>query len=151
MDANNYTEKKRWSIWQLCRHWWHRKLSLRRFTVPPVTTKLSNWWSFVLSGSQRFASWWHHQMKTFSALLALCAGNHRSPVNSPHKGHWREALMFPLICAWINCWANNREAGDLRRHCAHYDVIVMFLLCFVVACHWSAFAISFIFKYVFGP
>ena len=31
-------------------------------------------------------SWWRHQMETFSALLALCAGNHRSPVNSPHKG-----------------------------------------------------------------
>ena len=26
---------------------------------------------------------------------------------------------------WINGWVNNREAGDLRRHCAHYDVTVM--------------------------
>ena len=33
--------------------------------------------------------------------------------------------MFPLICAWINGWVNNRVAGDLRRHRAHYDVIVM--------------------------
>ena len=33
--------------------------------------------------------------------------------------------MFSLICAWINGWVNNREAGDLRRHRAHYDVIVM--------------------------
>ena len=33
--------------------------------------------------------------------------------------------MFSLICAWINGWVNNREAGDLRRKCAHYDVIVM--------------------------
>ena len=47
------------------------------------------------------------------------------PVNSPHKGQWRGALMFPLICAWINCWVNNRKAGDLRRHLAHYDVSVM--------------------------
>ena len=47
------------------------------------------------------------------------------PVNSPHKGQWREALMFPLICGWINGWVNNREAGDLRRQCSHYDVIVM--------------------------
>ena len=31
---------------------------------------------------------------------------------------------FSLICAWINGW-NNREAGDLKRHRAHYDVIVM--------------------------
>ena len=26
---------------------------------------------------------------------------------------------------WINGWVNNREAGDLRRYRAHYDVIVM--------------------------
>ena len=37
---------------------------------------------------------------------------HRSPVNSPHKGQWRGALMFSLICAWINAWVHNREAGD---------------------------------------
>ena len=50
---------------------------------------------------------------------------HRSPVNSPHKGQWRGALMFSLIYARINGWVNNREAGDLRRHQAHCDVIVM--------------------------
>ena len=33
--------------------------------------------------------------------------------------------MFTLICARINGWVNNCEAGDLRRNCAHYDVIVM--------------------------
>ena len=33
--------------------------------------------------------------------------------------------MFSLICAWINGGINNREAGDLRRHRAHYDVIVV--------------------------
>ena len=52
-------------------------------------------------------------------------GIHRSPMNSLHKGQWRGALMFSLICAPINGWVNNREAGDLRRHRAHYDVIVM--------------------------
>ena len=52
-------------------------------------------------------------------------GIHRSPVNSPHKGQWRGALIFSLICAWINGWVNNREAGDLRRHRAHYNAIVM--------------------------
>ena len=34
-------------------------------------------------------------------------------------------LMFSLICAWINGWVNSREAGGLRRHPTHYDVIVM--------------------------
>ena len=46
-------------------------------------------------------------------------------MESPHKGHWRGALIFPFICGWINGWANNRDAGDLRRHCAQYDITVM--------------------------
>ena len=50
---------------------------------------------------------------------------HRSPVNSPHKGQWRGALMFSLICVRINDWVHNRESGDLIRYRAHYDVIVM--------------------------
>ena len=48
-----------------------------------------------------------------------------SPVNSPHKCQWCGALMFALICAWINGWANNRDIADLRCHHAHYDVTVM--------------------------
>ena len=34
--------------------------------------------------------------------------------------------MFSIICIWINGRENNREAGDLRRYRAHYDVIVVF-------------------------
>ena len=52
-------------------------------------------------------------------------GIHRSPVDSPHKGQWRGALIFSLICAWIKGWVNNGEAGDFGRHRAHYDVIEM--------------------------
>ena len=73
------------------------------------------------------SSWWRHQMDTFSALLASVRGIHRSPVNSPHKGQWRGALMFSLICAWIKGWVNIREAGNLIRYHAHYDVTVMML------------------------
>ena len=72
--------------------------------------------------------WWRHRMEIFSALLALCAGNSSVPVISPLKGQWRGALMFSLIYSWINDWVNNREAGDLRRHCGHYDVNVMHFL-----------------------
>ena len=53
---------------------------------------------------------------------------HRSPVNCPHKGQWRGALMLTLISAWTNSWVN-RDAGDLRRHRAHHDVTVMRLSC----------------------
>ena len=63
--------------------------------------------------------------KHFPRNWPFVRGIHLSPVNSPHKGQWREALMFSLICVWINVWVNNREAGDLRRYRAHYDVIVM--------------------------
>ena len=51
---------------------------------------------------------------------------HRSPADFPHKDQWRGALLLSLICVLINGWANNRDAGDLRRHRAHYDVTVMY-------------------------
>ena len=63
--------------------------------------------------------------KHFPRYWPFVRGNHRSPVNSPHKGQWRGALMFTLICTRINGWVYNCEAGDLRRNFAHYDVIVM--------------------------
>ena len=61
--------------------------------------------------------------KKISALLDLCAAN--SPVNSPHKGQWRRALLFYFIWAWTNGLVYNRDAGDLRWHRAHYYVTVM--------------------------
>ena len=73
----------------------------------------------------------HHddviKWKYFPRYWPFMWGIYRSPVNSPHKGQWRGALMFSLIYVWIKCWENNREASDLRRYCAHYDVIVMIL------------------------
>ena len=63
--------------------------------------------------------------KHFPRYWPFVRGIHRSPVNSPHKGQWRGALMFSLICVWINGWVNNREVGDLRLYRAHYGVIVM--------------------------
>ena len=59
-------------------------------------------------------------METFSAFLAICAGN------SPVTGEFPAQRPVTRICAWINGWVNNREAGGLRRHPAHYDVIVMY-------------------------
>ena len=72
---------------------------------------------------------WHDDVikwKHFPRYWPFVRGIHRSPVNSPHKG--RGALMLPLICARISRWVNNREAGDLKRYRAHYDVIVMRIL-----------------------
>ena len=63
--------------------------------------------------------------KHFPHYWTFVRGIHWSPVNSQHKGQWRGGLMFSLICAWINGWVNNHEAGDLRGYHAHYDVILM--------------------------
>ena len=68
--------------------------------------------------------------KHFPRYWPFVRGIYRSPVNSPHKGQWRRALMFTLICVWINGCVNNREAGDLRRYCAHNGVTVMWVIFF---------------------
>ena len=65
--------------------------------------------------------------KHFPRYWPFVRGIHLSPANCPHKGQWRGALMFSLICVWINDSVNNCGAGDLRRYRAHYDVIVMCL------------------------
>ena len=79
--------------------------------------------------------------KHFPRYWPFVRGINRSPVNSPHNGQWHRALIFSLICAWINGWVNNGEAGDLR-HCAHYDVTVMYffslqlmMLKYCTTCH----------------
>ena len=73
------------------------------------------YWGWNISGA-----WWRHQMETFSALLALCAGN--SPVTGefPSQRPVTKSL-FSLTCTWIKYWENNRKAGDFRRHRTHYD------------------------------
>ena len=62
-------------------------------------------------------------METFSALLALCAGN--SPVTGefPAQRPVTRSFDFFFNWVWINSWVNNGEASDFRRHRAHYDVI----------------------------
>ena len=59
-------------------------------------------------------------METFSALLALCAGN------SPVTGEFLAQRPVTRNCdVYFDLRLNNREAGDLRRYCAHYGVTVM--------------------------
>ena len=63
-----------------------------------------------------YLSWWRHQLKT-SHYWPFVRGIHQSPVDSPQKGQWHGALT--------NGWANDRDAGELRWHHAHYDITVM--------------------------
>ena len=86
------------------------------------------------------SEYWCHddviKWKYFPRYWPFVRGIHRSPVNSPHKGQWRGAFMFPLICAlnkrlskqsWG--WWFETLSSPLWRHCNarlnHYDVIVM--------------------------
>ena len=102
----------------LCRVVW-LSTSLHTHTIQIYFSVCMHWqWSYrtMMTSSNENIFW------------PFVRGIHRSPVNSPHKGQWRGALMFTLIWARINGWVNSREAGDLRRHRAHYDVIAMRLL-----------------------
>ena len=71
--------------------------------------------------------------KHFPRYWSFVRGIHRSPVNSPHTGQWRRALMFTLICARVN----NGEAGDFRCHRVHYDVIVMITITSICRPLWK--------------
>ena len=79
------------------------------------------WWKTKIEPFHDDVIKWKHLPRYWS----FARGIHRSPVNSPHKRQWRGALMLSLICARINGWVNNHEAGDLRRHRTQYDVSVM--------------------------
>ena len=78
--------------------------------------------------------------KHFARYWLFVRGIHRSAVNSTHKGQWRGALIFSLKCTWINGWANNHEASDLRHHRAHYNDIVtpwsLAIISFCVELFW---------------
>ena len=125
----------------------HRILSCDLYsTAPKSVDNLINL-KFIEKCSQRCSSQFpidysaHHddviKWKHFHVAGPFC-GEFTGP--GIHKGQWRGALMFPLICVWINGWVNNREAGDLKRHRGHYDVSV---LCFafhkVGIRYWSIF------------
>ena len=112
------------------------------------------WWRHIVAGllktqivssvkpvrSDRMAARWRHRMETFSALLAICAGN--SPVTGEFPAQRPELWCF-LWSAPENGWVNNPEAGDLRNNHAHYDVTVMGLgqwclrrVCWRLATEW---------------
>ena len=74
---------------------------------------------FIIASFNEAVTKWKHFQRYWPFV--------RSPVYSPHKGQWRGALVFSLMCTWASGWVNIRDAGGLRRHRAHYDVAVMFL------------------------
>ena len=86
-------------------------------------------------------TWWRHEMEAFSALLVLREGNPLVAGGFSSQRSVMGSLMFSSICTSTNCWANNRDGGDLRRHRAHYYVIVMkFTEIPYISDKWSCFS-----------
>ena len=84
---------------------------IQNINASVVLSELPQWRSVMLVNYDYVIKWKHFPRNW--------------PFDSPHKSQWRGAFMFSLICVWINDWVNTREAGNLRRYHAHYDVIVM--------------------------
>ena len=99
-----------------------------------LASGINEWYlpHMCISRTDLHDTWWRHQKETFSVILALMRGIHRSPVDSPHNGQWRRALVFSLICTLTKGSANNREADHLKRHHAHHDVTAMRCIIFPV-------------------
>ena len=75
-------------------------------------------------------------METFSALLAICAGNLPVPGEFPAQRPVTRSFDIFFDLRLINGWVNNRKAGDLRRYRAHYDVMVM------IRCYFGAQSVN---------
>ena len=107
---------------QATRHIWFSMYRLRTFNSNHVE---------ILTPSEAIG---HHKVSShddifiwnyFPCQWTFVRRIQRLPVDSPHKGQWRRALMFSLISAWTNGWENNQDAGNLRRHRVNYNVNVM--------------------------
>ena len=96
------------------------KKSRRICILCKKVTHIALWTIVAISANDDVIKWKH-----FPCYWPFVRGIRGSLVNSAHKGQWRRALMFSLICAWTNDWVNNRDADDLRRHRANYDVTLM--------------------------
>ena len=90
---------------------------------------LSQWINYLMSSIILDAENQAHIGKATALMMTSSNGNIFrviGPLCGEFTGlRWRWALIFSLICVWINGWVNNRETGDLRRYRAHYDVSVM--------------------------
>ena len=95
--GHQWMKSCRWNLWVSDLQMSCRDLTTWQGNVTMMTSSFPPDWPFV-----RGISWW--------------------PVDYPHKGQCCGALIFSLICAWTNGWANNRDAGEtasrsLWRHC----------------------------------
>ena len=91
-------------------------------TVSQFSDKYSAVGSTTYSGKYRWQNhqnpiWWWHYVSNGN-VFRVTGPLWGESTGSPHKGQWRGS--------WTNVWAINSDGLDLRRHCPHYDVIVMY-------------------------
>ena len=84
------------------------------------------WHGQSLKSVHKHLTWWHHHMKTFSALLTLCEGNPPVTGGFPHKSQWRGALMsfYLRLNKWLSKESRRQwfeaPSCSLWRHCNEY-------------------------------
>ena len=66
---------------------------------------------------------WHDDVIKWKC--SLCAGNPSVTGEFPSERPMTRSIMFSLMYAWTNGWANSPDAGDLRCHGAHCGVILV--------------------------
>ena len=76
------------------------------------------------------------KLKHFPRYWPFVQGIHQSPVNSHQHAQRPVTRSFDVFFDLPHGWVNSRQAGDLRCHFAHYDVIVMILS------HYAQFGIG---------
>ena len=96
------------------------------YTLNDFTTATVNTTTATTSATSATAiTWWRHQMETFSALLALFAGN--SPVTGEFPAQRPVTRCFDVFFDLrLNRQLSKQwDAGDFRRYRAHFYVIIM--------------------------
>ena len=106
-----------------------------------ITTTSSNEW--IVLGLATHIRVMQCTDSALTLIMMMSSNGNLSRVTGPLCGEFTDHRWIPLtkasdaelwrflssVPAWINGWVNNREAGDLRRHRARYDVIVMIMVC----------------------
>ena len=112
-------------VWLIIHRQYSTKIALFPFlySIDVITMILETILTPVAHHHDDVITWKH-----FLRYWPFALGIHRWPVNSPHKGQWRGALITSLIWPWTNGWVNIRKASGFRRHQTHYDTTVMILV-----------------------
>ena len=138
MDGyNRKTPWKRNACYNTCPLWGNPQVTSGFSSKRAGNTESILSWHHLFEIHFRRPLWKHPRRSTFFSMMTSSNGNIfrvTGSLGGKFTGHRlipltkasdAELWCFFFICAWINNCVNNREAGDLRRHRAHYDVTVM--------------------------